>query len=380
MTTMPVRADLLRALLSGDAERLATCSLEEALQEKILPQVLGSRSDPASRAAAVRESHRREVLERELVTLCDTLLPLGVDFVLLRGLAVARHYADPRTRQFGDLDVLVRHVGDLPPILSALNAVGHRVVRPVILRGGARGARPWAGVALNKNVRDLDHPVYVDITTSGPAVTALSHVALPDRVWERRECLVVGDSSVPVLAATDLVVVFAVELCERAVCVVRDGLDLARLARLPIDQGEVRRCLEAAQAGGGLARLRPLLAAAGQPELVRFLDGLAPGPASRRWSLRVTANEMARVFGQRCPHLALRLARSASLTRLAAFAGLPVFLLPSKTPLPGLSGAKLLGGMSGYVARWRPLADEQEIAVCFGDAAATTADADRDDG
>ncbi len=69
-------------------------------------------------------------LELELLSAAETLKRRGVEFVALKGSALARTvYPDPSWRSFGDVDLLIRG-RDLKAALEALGSIGYRRVLP----------------------------------------------------------------------------------------------------------------------------------------------------------------------------------------------------------------------------------------------------------
>jgi hypothetical protein len=180
-------------------------------------------------AAELERLRRRDtILEREGAAVTQALLATGCDHLLLRAQGLRRFYPPGWVRQYNDLDILVRNDRDVGSIFKSLAHLGYYVARPVVAR--REGTNNWVGVALNKQLIGLGHPMYVDLTTLGPALTRSRCLRLPDEAWRDRDHTAIGDATISVLDSNWQAVIFAVEMVERnRQFVLRDVVDLAML-------------------------------------------------------------------------------------------------------------------------------------------------------
>lgn len=92
--------------------------------------------------------------ERQLALAMGVLRDAGIDALLGKGWAVARHYARPALRPYGDIDLFLRS-GDKARALDVLRRAGHAV--PVDLHGGFAELRD-RGEALFARAVTVDVP------------------------------------------------------------------------------------------------------------------------------------------------------------------------------------------------------------------------------
>lgn len=307
---------------------------------------------------------REAVLNAELAGIAAALAGSGADYLVMRGPALTRFYPTGWVRQYNDLDLLVRDDTALPTVLRRLARHGYYVARPVVSRAVATGI--WRGIALNKQVDQLGHPMYLDMTSLGPALSSTRHLTVPAACWQDREMLTTAGIPVPVSGATWQVALFAAELVERrGSFVLRDVLDLAALGRGSPDWAAVRAYLqETPQAGAALGSLILLARACGELSgtsggvPAELLDISWPRPhrsaLEPRALVAATVTRGIRLAKRRSPGLARWLVERAP-TRAWFALGLPVYLLPPwQTPLRG-GGGRQADGWPGYRGRVYPL-------------------------
>jgi hypothetical protein len=318
---------------------------------------LGVPLTDAQTAELARLRRREAVMNAELEQVVAALD--GLDHLLMRGPALTRWYPEGWVRQYNDLDLLIRDAAAVPAVLSRLARHGYYVARPIVARTGRAGT--WLGIALNKQVEGLGHPMYLDVTSLGPALGSTRNLTLPAAAWRTRESVPLGNVSVPVLDRFWQAALLAVELVERdGAFALRDVLDLAVLDRGDLDRAAVRSRLvdvpEAVAALDALAGLAGTCAtAAGDQPDRPALDR----PGRRRPGLRARVADrtttVIRGVKRRSPALARVLVERAP-ARLWFALGLPVYLLPPwGAPLPGADGGRL-AGLPGYRGRIYPLA------------------------
>lgn len=317
-------------------------------------------ADQATELARLRR--RESILNAELAAVADALGDGAIDYVLMRGPALTRFYPDGWVRQYNDLDILLRNDASIPEVLDRLSRRGYYVARPIVGRASATGV--WLGVALNKRLDGLGHPMYLDVTTLGPGLSTTRNITLSGHAWRTLDTIQINDSRIPVLGQDWQVALFGVELVERGrFFVARDVLDLAMLSREQPDWARIRTDLndhaEAVAALGSLARLglaceraadrhdRPATPVAAWPDRRRR----GPGP---RALAALATRTVIRRLSQRRPAAARWLAERLS-ARLWFALGLPIYLLPPwGEPLRGADGLRL-AGLTGYRGRVYPL-------------------------
>ncbi|WP_158083195.1 nucleotidyltransferase family protein [Streptomyces antioxidans] len=342
------------AMLADQIQRgIAKPAAEQARAHKVVPQV-ATWLDPAESAGDLSYYETSaKVLASSAVEVSTALGDAGVDAVLLRGFALQRWYPDER-RQFSDLDIGVRHLGDLAKVLTALKTAGYHVTRPVIARRSATGW--WAAAALQKPTDEMPHPIYLDITVPGPGITPFRHYPMLESDWEQRESYAVSGAPIPVPSATSLLSIFAVEMHERRTVIARDLLDLSHLLTAGPDVTAAARRLAGQPVRRGLTRLAEAVAESQEhghlmPAIAELLTGLPHGSRIPR--------RAGRVAGVPASHTDCV---SPSQVRRALRHGAPVYCFPDPCDrLPGLRGSALHRGLSGLVARSQPVALEYEI-------------------
>ena len=303
-----------------------------------------------------RLTTRESVLEAELVRIARVLGSAGIEYLLLRGPALGRMYPSGWKRQYNDVDLVLRRTDQVPQALERLTRLGYYLARPMVCR--AQGHRSWLGIALNRTLSGLGHPMYLDLTTLGPALSAGHALVLPEAAWESRDSVSLGGTEVPVLDPTWQAVVFAVELVERAGQLIgRDRLDLVALERgrarwadvaehLAAAPSALAALIEAAQAFDLDLPLPDRDRVPGTPGvdwragLLRCLD------RAQRWGRRVSPRGTRRL---------LRRIPASGWYRL----GLPLYLLPVLDGWPGYEPPGVCGphtaGLSGFVPQLLPL-------------------------
>ncbi|MEU1320991.1 nucleotidyltransferase family protein [Streptomyces tibetensis] len=344
------------AAMLADQIRQGTAAptAKQARAHKVVPQV-ATRLDPteSSEDLAYYEASAK-VLAAAAAEVSTTLDDAGVDAVLLRGFALQRWYPDHR-RQFSDLDMGLRHLGDLAKALTALEAVGYHVTRPVIARRSDAGW--WAAAALQKPTDELPHPIYLDLTVPGPGITPFRHYRLLESDWKQREWYAVSGTRIPVPSATSLLSIFAVEMHERRTVIARDLLDLSHLLAAGPDVTAAARRLAGVPVRIGLMQLAAAVAESQEhahlmPAITELLAGLPRGSRIPRRAGRVAA-----VLASHPDCI------SPSQARRALRHGAPVYCFPDPSDrLPGLRGSALHRGLSGLVARSQPVASKDEVA------------------
>ncbi len=356
-----VRAELAAVLAGVTLEELVHAKLGYPLLH--LADRWGIGLTDAQAAELARLRRREAVMNAELGEVADALAGGPCEYLLMRGPALTRFYPEGWVRQYNDLDILVRNERSVPEVLSRLARRGYYVARPVVSRATAAGT--WLGIALNKRVSGLGHPMYLDVTSLGPALSSTRNLTLPSAVWRTLDTVGVNEARIPVLPRDWQAALFAVELAERrGSFVLRDVLDLAMLDRSSPDWSAVRSRLrgfaEAAAALGAVARLGR--------DCGRAADGTtgAAGPLAVTWPAprrrppgprAVAAATVSTLIGRakrRSPVLARWMAERAP-ARLWFALGLPVYLLPPwSVPLRGADGRRL-AGLPGYRGRVYPL-------------------------
>lgn len=333
---------------------VAAPSALEAREHKVVPQVAKSLSSAeAAREIAYCEAAAR-VLANAAVEVSTALSAAGVDAVLLRGFALQRWYPD-RQRQFSDLDMGLRHLGDLGNSFTVLKEVGYKVTRPVIARRSATGW--WAAAALQKPTTELPHPIYLDLTVPGPGITPFRHYPLLDSDWEHRDLSMVNGAQVPVPSPTSLLSIFAVELNERRTIIARDLLDLSHLLAAEPNVSDAARRLAGYPVRHGLTQLAEAASESDEykdllPPINQLLAGLPTRSRAPRRAARAAGLQ-----GSQADCVA------PSQVRRALRYGAPVYCFPDPDDrLPGLRGSALHRGLSGMTARSGPIAHEDEVA------------------
>ncbi|MEV3950595.1 nucleotidyltransferase family protein [Streptomyces halstedii] len=352
---MTMSEGLAAAALADQIRRNENCTnARHAREHKVVPQ-FASRLDPVESAddIAYCEASAR-VLTAAAAEVCSALEAAQVESMLLRGFALQRWYPD-RRRQFSDLDMGLRHLGDLPKSLVALRTAGYRVTRPVITCRSGEGW--WAAAALQKPTTELPHPIYLDVTVPGPGITPFRHYRMLDDDWERKEWYSVGGAQVPVPSPTSLLSIFAVEMHERRAIIARDLLDLSHLLAATPDVDAAARRLTGLPVRQGLTRLAEAVAASEEfghvmPTITRLLAGMP---------LRTRAPRRAEHAANR--RLGLVGAVSQAEVRRSLRHGAPVYGFPDpEERMPGVRGSTLHRGLTGMTVRSRPMAEELEVA------------------
>ncbi|MFE6915476.1 nucleotidyltransferase family protein [Streptomyces rubiginosohelvolus] len=352
---MTMNRGLTAADLADRIQRNENCTAaRKAREHKVVPQ-FASQLDPVESGddIAYCEASAR-VLAAAAAEVSTVLQAAQVESMLLRGFALQRWYPD-RNRQFSDLDMGLRHLGDLSKALAALRTAGYRVTRPVIARRSSEGW--WAAAALQKPTTELPHPIYLDITVPGPGITPFRHCRMLDDDWERKEWYSVNGAQVPVPSPTSLLSIFAVEMHERRTIIARDLLDLSHLLAAAPDVGAAARRLTGLPVRRGLTKLAEAVAASEEfghvtPTIERLLAGMplrtrAPRRAERAANRRLTLVE----------------AVSRAEVRRALRHGAPVYGFPDpEERMPGVRGSALHRGLAGMAVRSKPMAEEHEVA------------------
>ncbi|MFI8946891.1 nucleotidyltransferase family protein [Streptomyces sp. NPDC053750] len=344
-----------KAVLDALKETKSAYTVLQAWAARALP--LG----PEARAELDRLRTREAVLDRELAAASSCLTEAGVEHLLLRGHALGTRYPAGQVRQYNDVDLLIREGDALPSALTALRSLDYYTARPMVCRRD--GAGLWAGVALNRRVEGLGHPMYLDLTTLGPGLDRASAVPLPADAWAGLRELPVGGALVPVLDTTWQAAVFAVELVEReGKFIFRDLLDLLALDRGGADWDAVVAALAGAPAAVvALAELHRIAQETGIPVRTARVPrppshgcGTAVSTRSRRAAVAALDHVIARLRGN-------NKARARRLVELFPvrpwFAlGLPVFVLPPAADRQVSGGAVLRGvGLPDHRALVYPL-------------------------
>lgn len=149
------------------------------------------------RRAQVARMHRSAMvgaiaLERAMLRAVDVLVPVGIDYRVLKGTAVAHlDYADPSLRSYGDVDLLVRSE-DLDAAIAALEGVGHvrrfPEPRPGFQRRFGKG-----------NCLVTPEKMEIDLHRS-LAMGPFGLTIVLDDLWARRSTFVLAGVEVPALA------------------------------------------------------------------------------------------------------------------------------------------------------------------------------------
>lgn len=388
MTTTVEDVELVSALaralrewpaVGGDPERhwsrlaeqvsLPEVRLAEVRRHKLVGPYLLLR--PGNRTEEARQRRRAAVLADELAGVTGRLGAAGVEHALLRGPAVAQFYPAGWPREANDIDLVVRHPRQLAVALDALTPAGWFTARPVVTRRDRGAGGSWAAAALNKLRPDLGHPVYLDLTVGGPAVDRSRCVPVPDAAWASAIPVRVADSDVPAFDPTHLVVLLAVEWMEREEPTGRDLMDFVVLRDRVVDWDYVGRQIRDHRLQRGVHSLSRLAASAGLADVAEQLRRLTPtgGSAGRTWRLRTLAGvDRLYIQGMRRNPVAT-LAVVERLPAAAWFAGgLPVYAYPPRRdgrPLRGAAG-RAAGGLAGYRARVRPVAEDADVDDVFG--------------
>jgi Uncharacterised nucleotidyltransferase len=364
------RTELAAALARAEPADLAASKLSYLLLQ--LAEQWDVPLSGAQSAELARLRRREYLMDQELALIASALG--SVEYLLLRGRALGRFYPQGWARQYNDIDILVRDERAVPAALDELARHGYYVARPVVSR--AAGRRIWLGMALNKHVPGLEHPMYLDVTTLGPALSSTRHLSLPAAAWRTAGRIEVNGVPVRVPGTAWQAALLAAELAERrGDYILRDVLDLAMMDRAGVDWRAVGSCLsgdrDAAVAVGAVARLGNACGrAAGSP------DTLAGGPLAVSWpavgrrrrsprELIVAAvySVILLVKGRRA-RLARRLVEWMP-TRPWFACGLPVYLLPPwETPVRGGRGRQV-AGLAGYRGRVYPLVPPGYSAAVF---------------
>lgn len=369
----PAARDALRAVLAVTRlSDLRDAKLGYPLLDLARQWGLQLTDDQAAELARLRR--RETVMNVELAGVAGALSSAPGDYLLMRGPALARFYPARWVRQYNDLDILLRDGRSVPEILQKLAQRGYYVARPVVSRSTAAGL--WFGIALNKQVEGLAHPMYLDLTSLGPGLSGTRSMTLPAAAWRSLDTIQVNGTAVPVPSCTWQAVLFAIELAERRGSFAwRDVLDLAMLDRSAPDWPTVRSLLkrfpEAAAGLGALARLGQECARAAG------LMNTGPGPLTVSWPARrlrppgpraltvTVAVTLIKRVRQRRPALARWMAERAP-AGLWFSLGLPLYLLPSgQQALAGADGYRL-AGLPGYRARIYPLVPRGYSKAAFG--------------
>jgi hypothetical protein len=344
---------------------------EQKTAYTVLAALPGPLGEPGA-AELARLGRRERILEAELAVVAGALAEAGVAHLLLRGPAIGRRYPPGWKRQYNDLDVLLRREEQMTAALNALATRGYYLARPIVCRKQER--RTWLGVALNKTVPGLGHPMYLDLATLGPGLGASRAFVLPDAAWAECEPLTgsavgeVGEVGIPVLATDWQAVVFAVELVEREGRFVdRDLLDLHAL-----DLARTRWPEVAGRLSGAPQALAALRRAAESFGLA--LDLRSPVVPRRSplfaWRERVPAAfARAQRAGRKVSPGVTRALVRRFPTRLWHRLGLPLYLLPTTAGFrgygaPGTVGPQT-GGLRGFVAQVQPLVPPGYSAAVF---------------
>jgi hypothetical protein len=379
------RAQLVRLLLADLAGAApaapALPALEDADREKVGPHVLGllgasGRLTPELERDVERIARKRRVLDEEAHAIAAAARDAAVRLVFVRGFALQALYPAGYVRQFNDLDLLVATEDEAARLLERLRRAGYGFSRVPLTRRNlaGRGPRRWVGLPLNRMRDDLDEPVIVDMHVGGPSITAQTHLALPEAVFER-PALAAG---LPVLDPTWSALSLLAELFDRRELVARDFLDLDRALRAPVRWHELVReassfCLRPqarrAAADAAAAGLDPLVAVlrrvggrAGLGSGARSAEALhllgrvvreSPWRAPARLAA-VAAGPIVERLEDRWPAAALRAVRALG-ARPADALGLSLYLFAGE----GRGDLAVVG--SRWLARLRPLVDEDEL-------------------
>ncbi|MCX4749341.1 nucleotidyltransferase family protein [Kitasatospora sp. NBC_01287] len=352
-------ASIADSILFGE---VTADALRAARAHKVVPQ-LAALTDRALMADDIAYcGAAAKALESAAVEAADALSGAGVDALVLRGIALQRHFPG-RDRQFSDIDLALRRVRDLPRALRALERVGYSLGRPVVARRSASGW--WAAAALRKPAQGLPHPVYLDLTMPGPGLDVFRHVRLDDAVWDGAERAEVSGRTVPVPSATSLLTVLAVELCEREHVIARDVLDLLHLIDAGADVPTAARQLRGLPVRRGLNLLAEVVARSSSR--ARLLDGVIRELLAQTAAGSAPPRRSARTASAR-PSYEYAVSRSAVRRHLRH--GAVVYGLPDPdrrlAGLPGSSAHPALGGMT---LRTAPIAAADEVAYSLPAAA-----------
>jgi hypothetical protein len=362
-----------RSWTAFDGHRLPDTSYDLLDQHKLLSPYLllkhGERDGVVPPRELARRKRRRAVLYDELHQVCDTLRSHAVEFAVLRGPAFDSCYPSGWQRDANDLDVVLRHPSVLGEALDALASQGYYVAHPVPRR--REGASTWTAVALNKQRPDLENPVYLDVTTPGPAVGRTRCWTVPGHAWDTLVTATVDGVEFPRFTATYLLVLLAVELIERDRPIGRDLLDFAALAGHEPDWQVVKEIVQRERIGGGLRMLSALAGEFGEHELAIRLCGLAGAPhpleklALRERVLAVT-DRLYRWSLARAPRRTLAVVSAMPVGAWFRL-GFPVYAFPphpDRGPVRGSTG-KAVAGLPHYRARIRSIGAARELDALF---------------
>ena len=161
--------------IESEADFVA-CGLALAERHRVVPLVA------ACLAAAAREPFRRRVLalaqqmirlEQELAMIAGVLSAAGVEFLVLKGPALARQaYPLPEWRVSDDIDLWVES-RDLAPAIQALEQAGYRREEAWSARMAACARRAGIEVAL----RHPDRARLIEVAHGGPALAPTRRAA-----------------------------------------------------------------------------------------------------------------------------------------------------------------------------------------------------------
>lgn len=212
--TMPARQ--VAQLFSRADEHKALMPLAVLLQR----QRMAIPTHIASRLATLA-SHR-DTLETIQVSIAGALARLGIAHLFVKGFSVGKKYPQGLPRQFNDIDLLVRDVHQLQPVISALAELGFEI-RALGL--GRRGTDSPPSVAVMLGGRDGACLPRVEVNFEVLPIYWSTGLLLPDAAWGRPIPTELG----PVPAPVDALLIQLAECAERRLQI-RDALDLVALA------------------------------------------------------------------------------------------------------------------------------------------------------
>jgi len=378
--------------------------LDTADQQKVAPHMLvmglqTSNTETASDALRQYERimRKRHVLEEEVVAITMRAIEKNIKFVLQRGFAYQSYYPIGYIRQFNDLDIVLATVDDFNRLFPELEQLGYFIARPVVLRyDGNRGSS--ATIAFNKHHSDLTEPVMLDVSIAAITISPITSWRLPDSAWETRQPLVINSVIVPILAPTYNLLSLFIEAFQRENLLLRDILDLDRLALQAIDVHFLKTSLKLLGLQHEADRFRRIARRSNLEHLLPLLDSLVPKPsalaerprylgrlighvipvtAQNSWTRTVAAITYMGCIGtinkieDRAPIASLFVYQHIS-ARLVYRLGLPIYLFPvsdpSGTDISSISESGSAAvteymhlGTSCYFCRARPMISVEEI-------------------
>ncbi len=217
-------------------------SIEEADRQKLTPHIISIIRDnkenlPIEQVSKALDKefaiqHKRNILIDELVSVNTIAEQNNISYVVLRGFSLQSYYPKNYIRQFNDIDILVKTEEDLALILPKLQELGYFIAKPLTVRYQPESSNKlWMGIALNKIVPELDHPIYLDVTLGGPSISFQTHYSLDEISWERITYISLRDIKIPSFAPIDSILVLLSETFERTNLYIRDLLDLHQIIK-----------------------------------------------------------------------------------------------------------------------------------------------------